>query len=77
MSSCLCEKECIDCKHMWCFFFFGRGKNFYTEDEDKALLDFIMQSEKYDRTGGVRLWMLMEQKQVVPGKSTSSDGSQR
>lgn len=55
-------------------FFFSRSSNFYREDEDKALLNFIVQKKRYDRAGGVHLWMFMEQKQVVPGKGVTSRG---
>ncbi|XP_021942793.1 uncharacterized protein LOC110841492 isoform X2 [Zootermopsis nevadensis] len=51
---------------------FFRSSNFYREDEDKALLNFIVQKKRYDRAGGVHLWMFMEQKQVVPGRSWQS-----
>lgn len=49
-------------------FFFNRNANYYTEAEDKALLNFVVQRERYSETGGVRLWKLMERKQVLPGK---------
>jgi hypothetical protein len=50
-------------------FFFSRSSNFYTEEEDKALLKFVMQRKGYGRAGGVQLWKWMERKQAVPGKT--------
>jgi hypothetical protein len=60
------EKEGIDHKHT--HFFFSKSTIFYTEDEDKALLNFVMQRKGYGRAGGIQLWKWMERKQVVPGK---------
>ncbi|PNF42892.1 hypothetical protein B7P43_G12898 [Cryptotermes secundus] len=51
---------------------FLRNANYYTEAEDKALLNFVVQRERYSETGGVRLWKLMERKQVLPGRSWQS-----
>ncbi|XP_033607789.1 uncharacterized protein LOC111865494 isoform X3 [Cryptotermes secundus] len=50
----------------------NRNANYYTEAEDKALLNFVVQRERYSETGGVRLWKLMERKQVLPGRSWQS-----
>lgn len=51
-------------------YFPNRKVKYYTEAEDRSLLNFIVQHERYNAAGGVRLWKLMERKKVVPGKGT-------
>jgi hypothetical protein len=48
----------------------NRKMKYYTEAEDRNLLDFIVQPKRYKHASGERLWKLMEQKKVVPGKGT-------
>ena len=50
--------------------YFPNRTKYYTEAEDKSLLDFIVQHERYKAARGVRLWKLMERKNAVPGKGT-------
>jgi hypothetical protein len=48
----------------------NRKMKYYTEAEDRNLLNFIVRHERYKIASGVRLWKLMERKKVVPGKGT-------
>ncbi|XP_069698661.1 uncharacterized protein [Periplaneta americana] len=52
--------------------FRSMNRNYYTEDEDKALLNFVARNKRYQEVGGVQLWKLMERKQAVPGRTWHS-----
>jgi hypothetical protein len=61
------KSNCVSYKQL-CFCFPNRNTNYYTEAEDVALLKFVAQHKRYKAAGGVRLWKLMERKEVVSGK---------
>jgi hypothetical protein len=51
-------------------YFPNRKRKYYTEAEDKSLLKFIVQHERYKAARGEHLWKLMERKKALPGKGT-------
>ena len=49
-----------------------RNKKYYTEAEDHKLLQFIIKQERYKSAGGVKVWKLMERRNVLPDRSWQS-----
>merc|ERR1719203_3207 len=48
------------------------GRNPYTVNEDLKIVKFIVETKRYDETGGNSLWKTMEERKVVPNRSWSS-----
>ena len=44
----------------------------YTHDEDMAIIMYIIKNQRYKNVMGLKLWKLMEERQVVKDRSSSS-----
>ena len=51
---------------------FRRQAKYYTLKEDKAIVDFIQDSGRWEEVGGVVLWKLMATRKVLKGRSWQS-----
>ena len=40
----------------------------YTRVEDEQILSYIAHNKRYDEVGGIKLWNIMEERQVVPNR---------
>ena len=40
----------------------------YTRIEDEQILSYIAHNKRYDEVGGIKLWNIMEERQVVPNR---------
>ena len=48
------------------------GSRYYNQEEDKAILNFIVHNRRYSEVNGKALWIMMEEKNVVADRSWQS-----
>jgi hypothetical protein len=48
------------------------GANYYTAADDQKILDYIVQNKRFSHLGGRALWQMMENEEVLPGRTWHS-----